>query len=309
MKVFQGLYLTLAVLFLAACGPNESAIPSAATTSAYFLSQDAQLEIDGLKIRYRDEGPRGASAIIMVHGFASSLETWDSLAAELSNDYRVIRLDLPGHGLTGPDPESRYTNEETVEFLGKFVTALDIKKPLLIGNSSGGLVSWRLAAKSPEAVSGLVLIAPGGFSINGVTETPVEVPMMVKFYLTKAPMAGVKQATGALYGDPEKLSEARINSVHDMMVWPGNGDAFVARAASFTLPDPTEDLQGIEVPTLIIWGDKDVMVPAAHAEKFAAAMPKVTLKLYENAGHVPQEETPEQLASDVREFFASLENQ
>ena len=305
MKYIQ---LCLAVMFaaVAACSAKTE-IPQAVQESPYFLAQDAVIDVDGVTARYRSEGPEDAQPIVMVHGFSSSLETWDALAADLSADYRVIRVDLPGHGLTGPDPQARYTNDDTVTFLENFIAATGLENPVLVGNSLGGLVSWRLAAKTPDAVSGLVLIAPGGFSINGVTETPVEVPMMVKFYLTKAPEAGVKQATAALYGDPAKLTDARAQSVLDMMTRPGNGDAFVARAAAFTLPDPAADLAKVTTPSLIIWGEKDIMVPADHSDKFIAAMPNAGLKIYKNTGHVPQEETPEKLAADIRAFLSPAE--
>jgi len=306
MKVFSKALVFSIACALSACGSQTEA-PYKAQESSYFLSLDQVIDIDGIKVRYRDEGPRDGQPLILVHGFTSSLETWDPLAYDLQSDYRVIRLDLPGHGLTGPDPEARYTNEETVDFLADFIETVGVEKPVLVGNSLGGLASWRLAVRSPELVSKLVLIAPGGFSINGVGDDPVAVPMMVKLYLTKAPQAGVKQATSALFSDPTKLSEDRLKEVRDMMLVPGNGDAFVARAASFTLPDPTQDLESIGAPSLLIWGQGDFMVPVAHAEKFAKAMPNAQLKIYADTGHVLQEESPKKLASDIRKFLTEQE--
>ena len=306
MRILISLMCALSACTLVSCGSKTEA-PSAQQVSPYFLAQDKTITIDGIDIRYRDEGLKDGETLVMVHGFTSSLETWDALAKNLKADYRIIRLDLPGHGLTGPDPKERYTNEETVEFLGRFLVEVNVEAPILIGNSLGGLVSWRLAAKSPEKVSRLVLIAPGGFSINGVTDEPVLVPLMVRMFLTKAPKAGIKHATSALFADPSKLTEARLKEVRDMMVAAGNGDAFVARAASFTLPDPTADLQSVVAPTLLIWGEKDVMVPAAQGAKFAENIPNAALKIYSDAGHVPQEETPEQLAADIRTFLQKQE--
>ena len=306
MRVFISLFCVLSACALASCSSKtEDTVPQ--QVNPYYLAQDKTITVDGADIRYRDEGLKGGETLVMVHGFTSSLETWDALAENLKADYRIIRLDLPGHGLTGPDPQGRYTNEETVEFLGQFLEKIKVQSPILIGNSLGGLVSWRLAAKSPHKVSKLILIAPGGFSINGVTDKPVHVPLMVKMFLTKAPAAGVKHATSALFADPSKLTVARLKEVRDMMVVPGNGDAFVARAASFTLPDPIADLQAVAAPTLIIWGEKDVMVPVVQGVKFSENMPNATLKKYLDAGHVPQEETPEQLANDIRNFLTEEE--
>lgn len=299
-QVFTGLFFCL---FLMGCGQPKEVEIFDPTTSPYFTSQDKVIEIDGLNLRYRDEGPKAAPVLLMVHGFTSSLESWDGLTAEVSDDFRVIRFDLPGHGLTGPDFRDRYSNEETVEFLSKFITALDIKQPVIIGNSLGGLISWRYAHANPDKVKALVLLSPGGFSINGVTEDPVPVPLMVKLYLTSAPEAGVKQALQSLFADPTKLPAERITLFRDMMKVPGNGDAFVARAAAFTLPDPASDLAAVATPTLILWGDQDVMVATDHGQKFVSAMPNATLKIYQDVGHMPQEETPDKVAEDIRAFL------
>lgn len=288
------------------CGSPEveNSSPSV-SDSPYFLAADKTISIDGINIRYRDEGSKDLPAIIMIHGFTSSLETWDTLAAELLADYRVIRLDLPGHGLSDQDPTGDYSNARTVELFSKFSNELSLDGPALIGNSLGGLVAWKSVQANPNSFSKLILISPGGFSINGVTEEPVDVPMMVKFYLTQAPSAGVKQATSALYGDPTVLTENRLTQIEDMMKRPGNGDAFVARASQFTLPAPEADLAQVSIPTLIIWGDKDIMVPPSQGPKFVEVMPDASLLNYEGIGHVPQEESPARLAKDIRNFLSS----
>lgn len=303
MKPFTFVLTIIVSFLLVSCGLNETKV-SSVTDSPYFLKADKIIDIDGVTIRYREEGDVTKPTLLMVHGFTSSLETWDALSENLKADFHIVRLDLPGHGLTGPDPQERYSNEETVTILSQFIDALKLDRPTLIGNSLGGLVAWRLAEQSPEKVSKLVLIAPGGFSINGVTEEPVDVPMMVKFYLKNAPLAGVKQGTAALFADPAKLSEDRVTEIRDLMLQPGNGDAFVTRAARFTLPDPTEALKSLSVPTLILWGDKDVMVPVSHSTDFGSLIPNAQLKVYGDVGHVPQEEAPAQVADDIRAFLS-----
>ncbi len=297
------LFSSLACILLTACQPASDAPEFDTAQSPYFQVNDHLINIEGVALRYRDEGDQAAPAIVMVHGFTSSLETWDALSAELISDYRIIRLDLPGHGLTGPDPQARYTNDETVDILAGFMRALNLENPALLGNSLGGLLSWRYAYKHPSKLKKLILISPGGFSINGVGENPVDVPLMVKFYLTTAPEAGVSQALQALYGDPEKVPEGRMQTFRDMMQVPGNGDAFVQRAAEFTLPAPEKDLSGVSNPTLILWGEKDVMVSVEHADKFQAVMPDAKVIKYEGVGHIPQEEIPLRVAADIRVFL------
>jgi len=294
----------LLALPFSACSPSTLTPERASSlTSPYFSSSDTLVTLDGVELRYRDEGSKDAQTIVMVHGFTSSLETWDAIANILKTDYRIIRLDLPGHGLSGSDPSGDYSNRRTIDLLNLLLTQLNLDDVTIIGNSLGGLVAWRAALDNVDTVDNLVLISPGGFSINGVTDTPVDVPTMIKYYLTKAPAAGVKQATTALYGNPSKLSVARLKVIEDMMKQPGNGDAFVARAGQFTLPAPETDLEKIKAKTLIIWGDKDIMVPPEHGPKFIDAMPNAALKTYSGVGHVPQEEVPARLAADIKAFL------
>lgn len=303
---FKTLLLTaLLSVGVVSCGSpkTETSTPSA-SDSPYFLAADKTISIDGINIRYRDEGSKDLPVIVMIHGFTSSLETWDALASELLPDYRIVRFDLPGHGLSDQDPTGDYSNARTVELFTKFSDKLSLENPALVGNSLGGLIAWRTAQSNPSAAAKLILISPGGFSINGVTENPVAVPMMVKFYLTKAPSAGVKQATSALYGDPALLTEDRLTQIEDMMKRPGNGEAFIARAGQFTLPAPEADLATVSTPTLIIWGEKDIMVPPSQGPKFVEAMPNASLINYEGIGHVPQEEAPTRLAKDIRGFLS-----
>lgn len=304
MRLKTLLIASIIALPFSACSPsNPAPEETSAQLSPYFLSSDRMATIDGVKLRYRDEGPKDAPVIVMVHGFTASLETWDALSSSLTSNYRIIRLDLPGHGLSGADTSGDYSNARTIDIFNLFLAQLNLNDVTVIGNSLGGLVAWRAALANAETIGKLILISPGGFSINGVTDTPVEVPMMVKYYLTKPPSASVKQATTALYGDPSKLTDTRLKVIEDMMKQSGNGEAFVARAGQFTLPAPENDLQNVLASTLIIWGDKDIMVPPAHGQKFVDAMPNAILKTYKSVGHVPQEEAPDRLAADIRNFL------
>ena len=145
-------------------------------TSQYWSADDHWVDADGMTFRVREQCRQGAPVIVLIHGFSYSLESFDAWADDLSADYRVVRFDLPGHALTGPDPQQRYSVGETVALTASLLDTLGHDDVVLVGNSLGGLVSWRLAAERPELVSRLVLLAPGGFSINGVTEDSVPVP-------------------------------------------------------------------------------------------------------------------------------------
>ncbi|MGY6629261.1 MAG: alpha/beta fold hydrolase [Oceanicaulis sp.] len=267
---------------------------------------DRFVEAAGQTWRLREEGPADAPALVLIHGFSHSLETWDSWAQDLSRDYRVIRFDLPGHGLTGAREDGAYSVADTVAQVAALLDAAAPERFVLGGSSLGGLVSWRYAADHPERVEALVLVSPGGFPIHGVTDEPAPIPLPVRLYLNTAPEVGVRAATRSLYADPSKVTDAQVARIRDMMTAPGVQDALLRRLELFTLPDPEPDLARVTPPSLLLWGAADVMVPAAHAARFEAAMPDARVVILENAGHMPMEEAPEDSLMVVRNFLASL---
>jgi pimeloyl-ACP methyl ester carboxylesterase len=267
---------------------------------------DRYVEAAGQSWRVREEGPAGAPALVLIHGFSHSLETWDAWAQDLSRDYRVIRFDLPGHGLTGAREDGAYSVADTV---AQVAALLDVAAPerfVLGGSSLGGLVSWRYAADHPDRVQALVLVSPGGYPIHGVTDEPAPIPLPVRLYLNTAPEVGVRAATRSLYADPSKVTDAQVARIREMMTAPGVQDALLRRLELFTLPDPEPDLARVAAPALLLWGAADVMVPAAHAARFEAAMPDARVVILENAGHMPMEEAPEGSLLVVRNFLAGL---
>lgn len=277
-----------------------------ALEARYMTAADRFVDVAGLSVRVREEGPEDAPALILMHGFIYSLETWDEWAAALSGEYRVIRFDLAGHGLTGPDRFARYAPDERAAFVGDFMNALGLDHAFIGGNSLGGLAAWRFAALSPERVDGLILVDPGAYSINGVTETPVEPPEPVKLFLRSAPEAAVKASLSRVYADPAFITDNKVALIRDMMRRRGNGEAFVRSIEEFTLPDPTATLASISAPTLIIWGASDAMIPAAHGTLMAAAMPNAQLVVIDGAGHAPQEEAGARTAEEARRFLAAV---
>ncbi|MEM8696835.1 MAG: alpha/beta hydrolase [Pseudomonadota bacterium] len=295
-----GGFAAIAVAALSACAPETpppttEALPAAAVTST--------IDIDGAQIRVREEGPADAPVIVLLHGFTMSLESWDGWAERLSNDYRVIRYDLLGHGLTGPDPRTRYAPDERVEVLGQLLDAIGVERATLGGNSFGGLVAWRFAAANPERVERLILVDSGAYSIYGVTENPVPVPDAMRGYLLAAPLAGVQASATQIFADPSRLPDGRIEQIQRMMAQPGNGEAFIGHLEEFVLPDPDADLARIAAPTLILWGEEDRVIPLDHARRIEAAISDTRLITYPGVGHAPQEEIPAETAADVRAFM------
>jgi pimeloyl-ACP methyl ester carboxylesterase len=277
-----------------------------ATVSPYMLAGDRIVEVDGARIRVREEGPEGAPALILMHGFIYSLETWDAWAPALSADWRVIRFDLAGHGLSGPDPQQRYSPEERAAFLGAVMDALGVERAVIGGNSLGGLAAWRFAATAPQRTRALILVSPGAYPYNGVTDIAVSPPPPMKFFLSTAPDAGVRVALAGIYADDAKVTDAQVARMRDMMRQPGNGDAYIESIEEFTLPDPSAALASITAPTLILWGAEDAVIPPEQGRRLAAAIEGARLVEYPGVGHAAQEEAPDATIADVRAFLAAL---
>lgn len=266
---------------------------------------DQFVDIDGARLRVRIEGPASAPPIVLIHGFSFSLETWDVWAAELAKNYRVVRYDLSGHGLSFPDPARRYATQDRVRQLKRLLKHLHIRKAVLAGNSYGGLIAWNFAAQFPRHVDKLILIDSAAYTINGVTDKPASVPPAMHDYLMKPTPAGVAYSASQIFAHPEKLPPERLEFMRSMIARPQNGPALLAHLEQFTLPVPDARLAQIQAPTLILWGRADKVIPVAHADLLDAAIPRSKLIIYDDVGHVPQEEAASQSLADVSAFLKS----
>lgn len=302
----------LILLFLSAAAfgvvywNDAKGIPAEELEEKYTTATDHFIDVAGARVRIRDEGDPLSPPILLVHGFTHSLETWDGWAQALTPDYRVIRYDLLGHGLTGPDQKERYSPEERADFLGDVMAALDIEKAFIAGNSLGGLAAWRFAVKNPDRVNALILISPGAYPLNGVNEEPTEIPAAMKAYLLTAPEAGVLASAQLIYADDAKITDARLATMRDMIRREGNGAALIKSLEEFTLPDPSKALAKISAPTLILWGEEDILIPIEQGHKIQSTISGARLITYSGVGHAAQEEAPEQTVTDATAFLNSV---
>ncbi len=311
MKKFLVFVLVLLVLGVAGAGvfywQVTKGVSAADLEAKYTTPNDRFMEIAGARVRVREEGDPAAPPILLIHGFTHSLETWDGWAEILKSDYRVIRYDLLGHGLTGPDPRERYAPTERAAFIGDVLDALGLERMAIAGNSLGGLAAWRFASAHPDRVEALILISPGAYSLNGVSDAPAEIPAAMKAYLLTAPEAGVRVSAEHIYGDDGKITDERVATMGDMIRREGNGAAMIKSLEEFTLPDPSQALTTITAPTLILWGEDDILIPTEQGAAIEAAIPDARLITYPGVGHAAQEEAPAKTAFDAIEFLRSLE--
>ena len=279
---------------------------SRATLEAKYLTAPGDLiDVAGIRLHVRDTGPKNAPAVILLHGFGSSLHTWESWAEMLSGKYRVVRLDLPGTGLSGADPAGDYSDNRSLQVLAALMDRLQISKASVIGNSMGGRIAWNFAVRYPERIEKLVLIAPDGFASpgRGYGERP-NVPAMAKLVRYVLPKTFLRKSLAPAYADPSRLNEETVTRYHDLMLAPGARDAMIARMEQTELVDPHPLLSQIKAPTLLLWGERDAMIPVSNAQDYAKILPDSTTVILPGLGHVPHEEAPAISLEPVASFLA-----
>ena len=262
------------------------------------------LPIAGLRLHVRDTGPREAPVILALHGFGSSLHAWDDVAAGLLDSHRVIRLDLPGFGLTGTDPTGDYSDARSHAVLLALMDAMYLDRVTLLGSSMGGRIAWSFAAAHPARVERLVLMAPDGFASPGLDygRAP-RVPLLMRALPYTLPDTLLRGGLLPAFANPATLTPPLFERYRDMMLAPGVRRAIVARMGQHVLQPPEPMLARITAPTLLLWGDQDRMVPVANAQDYLRVLPDARLVVLPGIGHVPMEEVPGQVIDALREFI------
>lgn len=293
------LVLAFAALALWLYAPDK---PRAALEAAY---PGEYRQVLGLRVRLLDTGPREAPALILLHGFGSSLDTWEPWARALSAKYRVIRLDLPGFGLTGPDPTGNYSDERTLAILAGLMDQLALPKATLIGNSLGGRFAWEFATRYPQRVTKLVLISPDGFASPGFTygKAP-EVPLMLEAMPWVGPRSLIRANLAPAWAHPDALPDTVLERYRDMLLAPGVRRAILDRTRQTVITDPAARLRSITAPTLLLWGEEDHMIPVQNAQDYLRLLPNAQLVRLPGMGHVPFEEAPAAALPPLERFLS-----
>lgn len=279
--------------------------PRAALEALYAGPPSQFVEAAGMRLHVRDTGPRDAPALLLLHGFGASLHTWDALAARLEGNCRVVRLDLPGFGLTGPDPARDYSDARSHAVLMALMDRLGVARAAVAGHSMGGRIAWTLAASHPERVDRLVLLAPDGFASPGFEYgTAPKVPPLLRLLPYVMPTFLLRASLQPAYADPAMVTDAMVTRYRDMLLAPGVRGAILDRTAQAMLADPVPLLRRIAVPVLLLWGAEDRMIPARNADAYLAALPDARRVAFPGVGHVLHEEAADETAAAMQKFLA-----
>jgi pimeloyl-ACP methyl ester carboxylesterase len=265
---------------------------------------------DGAVAHVRVDGPSGAPTVVLLHGAMVSLQSWDAWSQRLSENYRVVRIDAPGHGLTGPTNAGDYSRTGMVSFVHAVLENLGVKREAMIGHSMGGGVAAEYAERYPDELWGLVLVdasgiprMPGEGSGLGVVAHNALLRPVLRWSMPRWLIArGVRKA----FADPSKATDAMIDRIYDLVHYPGNRAGLIGHYLA-----PSDDvaveagLPRLRVPTLIEWGAADGVLPLSSAREFQRRIPNATLIIYRGVGHVVPEELPEQSEHDAAAFLVA----
>ena len=267
--------------------------------------------VQGMQVHVRDEGPKDDPVpLVLIHGTSSSLHTWDGWAMALKTQRRVIRFDLPGFGLTGPDPANDYSLGAYVHVVTGVVDALGVQSFVVGGNSLGGQVAWATAAAMPQRVKKLVLVDAAGYPM-APQSIPIgfriaRIPGLRRLAELILPRGVIESSLRNVYGDPGKVTPELVDRYYELTLREGNRKALAYRFDQMQkadVPAGVAAIRALKLPTLIMWGGKDRLIPVDNGKRFAADIAGSHLVVLDDLGHVPQEEDPARTVKIVENFL------
>ncbi len=317
--LWRGLLALLAVLVVAFLIFRTPDTDAAEMRAKYGGPPSQFVDIGGgVTVHLRDEGPKDAPAIVLLHGSNADLHTWEPWAAALKSQYRVIRFDQVGHGLTGPDPKHDYSRANYVADVLAVADTLGLERFIIGGNSMGGKHALAFAVAHPDRVAGLVLVdASGGPMLEDKADkdrkdsgggnigfTIAQTPGINLLVEQITPRSLIAQSLEQTVSVKSVASEAAIDRYWELLRYPGNRRATLKRFGYPYEPLTEAEVAAITAPTLILWGEEDRLIPLAAGQWLAKTMPNADLIAYPKIGHLPQEEAAGQTLADLEPWLA-----
>lgn len=313
-KTFKILLVLIAVLMLAFgvfwfARPTDVSFDEVKQTVP-FAEYSKFADIKGVKIHYQEKG--AGEPLVLIHGYTSSTYAWKDLFEPLSEKYRVISIDLKGFGFS-EKPDGDYSRRAQGEIVFGLLEHLKIEKAWLAGNSMGGETALNVALNHPEKVKGLILIDSAGVNIPGreslapwYLQTPVVGQALIALSLTsdKLVREGLKKSTF----DDAKISDEKVAYFHQFLKTRNGQKAAREARIQFALYPVENELGKINVPTLLIWGAEDELIPLQAGKTMNEKIKNSKLVTFENCGHLPQEEMPEKVLTEMTNFIGQNEN-
>ena len=272
---------------------------------------------DGSKIHFRDEGNKDDKVLLLVHGFNGSLFNYEPLVPYLSDNYRIISLDLPAHGLTGAVESDLYSHKAYQNVIEEVVEILEVDKFYFVGHSMGGMIAWRYALDNLDQLNGLIIIGSAFFGneqefedFQTINAPPLAFELIEsKFFIRLlefiTPRILVKEGISQSVYDQSIVTDELVDQFHDIILMEGTRVS-IGRLAEVHeddfIADPL-DLRKITIPSLIIHGEEDNLVDIRFIDHFIEQIPNSKLISYPKTGHMIPMEVPLELSRDMKDFI------
>lgn len=310
-KILVALLVVIAVVLVGGwLMLRRPAIPYETLEAKYGNAASRYVQLaNGVRVHYRDQGRKDGPVLVLVHGFSANLETWEPWVQRLGGDYRIISLDLPGHGLTRAPEGFTLPRSGFVDIVDETTRKLGVEKFVLAGNSMGGGVTWNYALAHPDRVQGIVLVDAAGWPREAgdkddgpvafkILRNPVGRALVKDLDTTAMTKAGLRDA---FEPQPDLATDAMVTRYVEMARAPGHKDIILGLMSGFDPADAAtaEKLGKIAVPVLVMHGDTDRLIPVGDAKRFGDAIPGATVIVYEKTGHVPMEQVADKSAADL----------
>ncbi len=292
--------------------PHETLAAKYATGASDFIDLPS-----GARAHYRIQGNDEGPTLLLLHGSNASLHTWEGWVDVLEDDYLVVSVDLPGHGLTGSTPSNDYTYSDMASFIHEFTTALNFREFYVAGNSMGGAVSMQYTLTYPKEVLGLILVDSAGINTPKNVKQKVDHPLAFRLagnwysswivqHITPWEIAA--EGLSKSMADTTYLNDALIDRYWELALHPGNRYATNKRFAWYRNNRQELAAENLIVPTLIIWGEEDVVIPLEVGKTLNSRIADSKLITFKGLGHIPMEENPKKTVKAVQEFLSTNQN-
>ncbi len=307
---WAGLALLAMIVALFAWG-YAADIPASELRAKYANAESEFVDLgNGMTVHLRDEGPKDAPAIILLHGSNASLHTWQQWVDRLGKDYRIIRYDQPGHGLTGPHPKDDYLAGAFVDVVDRIANNRGLSKFYLGGNSMGGWVTHEYAKAHPEKLLGIILVDAAGAPDAKPKSLPIgfriaRLPVLNKLAQVITPRSVIETSLKQTVSNQAVVTKAEIDEYWELLRYPGNREATGKRFAQYGTRLTVTPVSAAthNVPALILWGNEDSLIPVSSAKWFQTQYTDNVTHIYPRIGHLPMEEAAEATANDVDDWL------
>jgi pimeloyl-ACP methyl ester carboxylesterase len=281
------------------------------------MSAPTIISVEGRRTRVRIEGDPTHRPVLLLHGIGRSLEDWGPQYTRLARTHRVIALDLPGFGFSARSPE-RATLEVLARGVLETLDTIGERRPLhVVGNSLGGAIAQQILALEPDRVASLVLVNSAGFGSEvALPLRLIAMPVVGELLTRRTTRAGARMAERLPFADPRLANSVRIDhalaiarqpdpntvmreTIRELATWRGTKDGWRRELAAAVAKHPR--------PTLIVWGDRDRVLPARHLEAARRLLPHADTHLFTGIGHMPQIECPDEFSALILAFLRDSE--